>query len=171
MPMITIPMGITDTTQLAVLAPRITQKQVQPASTQWSAGKIDVSGKSLGLINLLWRTNLAATLINYGVPHYAKYAKINPHLTEDGRYPHDFNLPKTVDQMKVLDSKYLFRTYSVVPSSTFQKIHTDCTYCLPFVTILVPIALPPWQHKSRNIDYILYISANKTLQQTANSTV
>ncbi len=51
--MITIPMGITDTTQLAVLAPRITQKQVQPASTQWSAGKIDVSGKSLGLINLL----------------------------------------------------------------------------------------------------------------------
>ncbi len=27
-------------------------------------------------------------------------------MTEEGRYPQEFNLPKTVDQMKVLDSKW-----------------------------------------------------------------
>ena len=103
-------MGIIGITQLAALAPRITQKPVQPAYTPLSVGKFDSFGKSLGLTNLFRRTNLAASLTNYGVPHYAKYAKINPHLTEDGRYPQDFNLPKTVDQMKVLDSQYLFQT-------------------------------------------------------------
>ena len=107
MPMILIQKETTDITRLAVPVRPIAQRRIQLVYTLLSAGKSNCGpSRSQWLIGSVWSVNLAATLANYGVPHYAKYAKINPHMTEEGRYPQEFNLPKTVDQMKVLDSKW-----------------------------------------------------------------
>ncbi len=54
------------------------------------------------------RTNLAATLANAQINPTSKYGKVFPHMCDDGRYPSDFNTPKTVETMKVLDSKSFF---------------------------------------------------------------
>lgn len=47
---------------------------------------------------------MVATLINSQVVGSAKHAKIFPHVGEDGQYPKEFNTPKTVEMMRVLDS-------------------------------------------------------------------
>ena len=47
---------------------------------------------------------MVATLINSQVVGSAKYAKIFPHVGEDGQYPKEFSTPKTVETMRVLDS-------------------------------------------------------------------
>ena len=47
---------------------------------------------------------MAATLCNMNIAGTAKHAKVHPHVCEDGRYPPEFNTPKTVEVMKVLDS-------------------------------------------------------------------
>jgi hypothetical protein len=60
------------------------------------------------------RTNLAATLANAQINPSSKYGKVFPHMCDDGRYPSDFNTPKTVETMKVLDSKYPFFCYLVL---------------------------------------------------------
>ncbi|MCJ1473795.1 hypothetical protein MMC13_002446 [Lambiella insularis] len=56
-------------------------------------------------------TNLAAQLANGQVSSSAKYGKIFPHLCEDGRYPPDFNIPKTVETIRLLDSSQLERIF------------------------------------------------------------
>ncbi|MCJ1242084.1 hypothetical protein MMC14_010091 [Varicellaria rhodocarpa] len=61
------------------------------------------------LIHRLYRINLAAQLVNGQISHSAKYGKVFPHLCDDGRYPSDFNLPKTVEVMKILDNSQLDR--------------------------------------------------------------
>ena len=50
------------------------------------------------------RTNVYASLNNSQVSGTQKYAQIFPHMCDDGRYPNDFRLPKTVEAMKILDS-------------------------------------------------------------------
>lgn len=49
---------------------------------------------------------MAASLINVQVGPLAKHAKIFPHVCDDGRYPPEFNTPKTVETMRVLDSMF-----------------------------------------------------------------
>lgn len=68
------------------------------------------------------RTNLAATLANALISPTSKYGKVFPHMGDDGRYPTDFNTPKTVETMKVLDSKL---TPSSLHSSSNPKLNTD----------------------------------------------
>ncbi|MCJ1399465.1 hypothetical protein MMC11_002667 [Xylographa trunciseda] len=48
-------------------------------------------------------TNLAAQLANSQVSYSAKYGKLYPHMCEDGRYPADFNIPKTVETIRLLE--------------------------------------------------------------------
>lgn len=48
---------------------------------------------------------MVASLINVQVGHLAKHAKIFPHICEDGRYPAEFSTPKTLETMRVLDSR------------------------------------------------------------------
>ena len=50
------------------------------------------------------RTNVYASLNNSQVSGTQKYAQIFPHMCDDGRYPNDFRLPKTVETLKILDS-------------------------------------------------------------------
>ena len=49
---------------------------------------------------------MAAGLINMQVAHSAKHAQIFPFLCHDGRLPTEFNGPRTVETMRVLDSMY-----------------------------------------------------------------
>lgn len=58
------------------------------------------------LTNPFPRTNLAATLANAQISPTSKYGNVFPHMNEEGRYPSDFNLPRTVEYMKVLDSRF-----------------------------------------------------------------
>lgn len=50
------------------------------------------------------RTNVYASLNNSQVLGTNKYAQIFPHMADDGRYPKDFLMPKTVETLKILDS-------------------------------------------------------------------
>ncbi|KAL8826518.1 MAG: hypothetical protein Q9191_003756 [Dirinaria sp. TL-2023a] len=61
------------------------------------------------LTHMINRTNLAASLINIQISPTAKYAKIFPHMCDDGSFPVDFRTPKTVETMRVLDNSQLDR--------------------------------------------------------------
>lgn len=54
----------------------------------------------------LCRDNKLACLLNGAIPPYAKYGLVHPMRGKDGEYPADFRHPKTVDTMRVLDSKF-----------------------------------------------------------------
>lgn len=64
-------------------------------------------------------------------------------MTEEGRYPQDFNLPKTVDQMKVLDSKPTPSPALVAsPPDVLKGLCTRIPCCLLVNHSSAPITLP-----------------------------
>ncbi|KAI9815267.1 MAG: hypothetical protein M1827_002747 [Pycnora praestabilis] len=63
----------------------------------------------MGLNDLLRRNNLAVTLANNNINYRAQYSQVHPKMCTDGRYPQDFQLPKTVEEVKVLDGSQLDR--------------------------------------------------------------
>lgn len=61
------------------------------------------------------RINVAASLVNIQISATAKYAKVFPHMCDDGSFPTDFMTPKTVETMRVLDSTSLFTSRAHSP--------------------------------------------------------
>ena len=54
---------------------------------------------------LVRKTNLAVALTNSQVSARAKFTLLHPMMSGTGRYPEDFNVPKTVETVKLFDSK------------------------------------------------------------------
>ncbi len=50
---------------------------------------------------------MSASLRNGSIINPARFAQVFPMKCEDGSYPPDYKHAKTVETMKVLDSKYL----------------------------------------------------------------
>lgn len=82
---------------------------------------------------MIHRNNLAAALINGSIGHKAQYSQVHPFLCHDGRAPQDFQIPRTVDSMRILDSK-IADTFSLLDqtSTDYQTLnwtascrHTD----------------------------------------------
>ncbi|KAI9791768.1 MAG: hypothetical protein M1816_003578 [Peltula sp. TS41687] len=59
--------------------------------------------------DLIRRTNLAVALANSNIREKAQYSLIHPMMTRDGRYPPDFQQPKTVEAFKLMDGTQLDR--------------------------------------------------------------
>lgn len=52
------------------------------------------------------RDNRVAALLNGAILAPAKFAQVHPLRCDDGTYPADFQFPKTVEAMKILDSEW-----------------------------------------------------------------
>lgn len=63
-------------------------------------------GSEASLEDHVRRTNLAVALANSQVSSRARYALLHPMTTSDGRFPEDFNVPKTVESVSQFDSRY-----------------------------------------------------------------
>lgn len=50
------------------------------------------------------RTNVAVMRLNATISPNARYAKVFPHMTDDGNFPEEFSAAKTVGMMRNLDS-------------------------------------------------------------------
>ncbi|KAI9704423.1 MAG: hypothetical protein M1836_007286 [Candelina mexicana] len=59
----------------------------------------------LGINDTVRRTNLAVTLANNSIGYKSQYSQVHPKICSDGRYPPDFQLPKTVEEVRVLDGE------------------------------------------------------------------
>ncbi len=98
------------------------------------------------------RTNLAATLANAQINPTSKYGKVFPHMCDDGRYPSDFNTPKTVETMKVLDSKSFFlkKSHSHSTHAPFRikndSIPLQFSPSHPSLTVTKPLRLSTRPH-------------------------
>ncbi|KAL9576537.1 MAG: hypothetical protein Q9212_007014 [Teloschistes hypoglaucus] len=55
------------------------------------------------------RDNRVAALLNGAILAPAKFAQVHPLRCDDGTYPADFQAPKTVEAMKILDNSQLDR--------------------------------------------------------------
>lgn len=87
------------------------------------------------------RNNLAASLINVQISPTAKYAKIFPHMCDDGSFPVDFRTPKTVETMRVLDSEpayLLSRRMCLESTSSNMLTHPDRFAARPHHAIISP---------------------------------
>ncbi|KAL8986205.1 MAG: hypothetical protein Q9205_000279 [Flavoplaca limonia] len=59
------------------------------------------------------RDNLATAMANAAIVNPARFAQVHPMRCEDGSYPPDYANAKTVEVMRVLDSKYLWRSSKI----------------------------------------------------------
>jgi hypothetical protein len=64
------------------------------------------------LANGLRRTNLASALANCYVSGGARHANIFPMMMLNGQFPRDFQMPRTVDQLRMMDCKTPFLRYT-----------------------------------------------------------
>ncbi|KAF2231653.1 hypothetical protein EV356DRAFT_286580 [Viridothelium virens] len=55
------------------------------------------------------RHNLAVALVNSQLNSSARYGQLQPMMCRDGRFPDDFRLPKTIEEVKVIDPTRLER--------------------------------------------------------------
>ncbi|KAI4275891.1 MAG: hypothetical protein LQ337_002856 [Flavoplaca oasis] len=69
------------------------------------------------------RDNLATAMANAAIVNPARFAQVHPMRCEDGSYPPDYANAKTVEVMRVLDSKYLWRSSKIEQS--LREIVTD----------------------------------------------
>ncbi|MCJ1361130.1 hypothetical protein MMC16_000227, partial [Acarospora aff. strigata] len=60
-------------------------------------------GHEADLNETVRRTNLAVALVNGSIGHKAQYSQVHPFMCHDGRFPQDFQIPRTVESMKILD--------------------------------------------------------------------
>ena len=67
---------------------------------------------------LSFRTNLAVALVNGSIGHKAQYSQVHPFMCHDGRFPQDFQIPRTVESMKILDSEFA-HSFLLVRSGTY----------------------------------------------------
>jgi hypothetical protein len=54
---------------------------------------------------LVRKTNLAVSLANHNISPRAQYTQVHPMMCSDGKFPVDFQVPKTVEAVKLLDSR------------------------------------------------------------------
>ncbi|KAK5156810.1 hypothetical protein LTR04_005577 [Oleoguttula sp. CCFEE 6159] len=66
-------------------------------------------GPEYGVEEMVRRTNLAVHFANERVTHNMRYAQLHPAMCRDGRFPVDFRMPKTVEEVKVMDPSKLDR--------------------------------------------------------------
>ncbi|KAF2191053.1 hypothetical protein K469DRAFT_363141 [Zopfia rhizophila CBS 207.26] len=59
--------------------------------------------------DLVRRTNLLVQFVNSQVTHTARYGQLQPKMRSDGKFPPDFRVPKTVEEVKVMDPSTLDR--------------------------------------------------------------
>lgn len=62
-------------------------------------------------------------MANAAIVNPARFAQVHPMRCEDGSYPPDYANAKTVEVMRVLDSKYLWRSSKIEQS--LREIVTD----------------------------------------------
>ncbi|KAK2767782.1 hypothetical protein FQN54_003941 [Arachnomyces sp. PD_36] len=55
------------------------------------------------------KTNLAVALANHNISHRAQFSQIHPMMCPDGRFPVDFQIPRTVESVKLFDNTQLDR--------------------------------------------------------------
>ena len=67
-----------------------------------------------------FRYNVKATERNWNVPGGSQHANVFPLMNHEGHFPSDFQMAKTVDLVRVLDSKYfrILFIYIVIVSYT-----------------------------------------------------
>lgn len=58
------------------------------------------------LNEMVRKTNLAVALANHNVSH--RYSQIHPMMCSDGKFPAELQVPKTLESMKLLDSRSSF---------------------------------------------------------------
>jgi len=73
-------------------------------------------------VTTIHRTNLAAALANGNIGPRAQYSQVHPFICHDGRYPQDFEIPRTVESMRILDSELQVSCFHTVK-------HIDHGYC------------------------------------------
>ncbi|KAI4109417.1 MAG: hypothetical protein L6R37_000574 [Teloschistes peruensis] len=59
------------------------------------------------------KDNRVAALLNGAILAPAKFAQVHPLRCDDGTYPADFQFPKTVEAMKILDKELRSRNFSI----------------------------------------------------------
>ncbi|KLJ06171.1 hypothetical protein EMPG_10400 [Blastomyces silverae] len=64
------------------------------------------NGSNMSTQEQVRRTNLAAALANGIVSPRASYMQLHPMMCADGRFPADFQVPRTVEGVLLLDSMY-----------------------------------------------------------------
>lgn len=57
--------------------------------------------------SLCTSTNLAVQIANGQITHSARYAQVQPKMCPDGRFPSDFRMAKTLEEVIVLDRMLL----------------------------------------------------------------
>ncbi len=81
--------------------------------------------ESLSLYDVIHRNNIAAALINGTIGPKAQYSQVHPFLCHDGRAPQDFQIPRTVESMRILDSKtagiFFFLDIKVLMTNTIRR--------------------------------------------------
>ena len=50
-----------------------------------------------------FRTNLMVQFVNCQISYSARYSQIQPKMCMDGRFPNEFRVPRTVEEMKSMD--------------------------------------------------------------------
>lgn len=78
------------------------------------------------LNELVRKTNLAVSLANHNISHRAQFSQIHPMMCLDGRFPGDFQTPRTVESVRLFDSTlFPFHTHLVnIPLSKRNNRHT-----------------------------------------------
>ncbi|KAF2111706.1 hypothetical protein BDV96DRAFT_175844 [Lophiotrema nucula] len=59
--------------------------------------------------DMVRRTNLMVQFVNCQVSYSARYSQIQPKMCMDGRFPNEFRVPRTVEEMKSMDPSTLDR--------------------------------------------------------------
>ncbi|WEW55136.1 hypothetical protein PRK78_000564 [Emydomyces testavorans] len=86
---------------------------------------------------LVRRTNLAVSLANHNVNPRSQVSMVHPMMCADGRFPVDFRTPKTIEEIKLLDSTqidgilqdykipYDTRSLLNILASSGTRVHAD----------------------------------------------
>ncbi|KAJ9193758.1 hypothetical protein DTO164E3_7687 [Paecilomyces variotii] len=94
--------------------PRFTTPGQMPPRSPFPAGsgRFEEMGggynHEMSLNETVRKTNLAVALANHYASHQ-KYSQIHPMMCSDGRFPPDFQVPKTLESMRLLDNTQLDR--------------------------------------------------------------
>lgn len=86
------------------------------------------------------KTNLAVALANSQISSRAKFSLLHPMVASDGRFSEDFNVPKTVESVKLFDSR-LAHTARVDPGLILTEYRHATRPCASILQITLRQAL------------------------------
>ncbi|PGH18048.1 hypothetical protein AJ79_00674 [Helicocarpus griseus UAMH5409] len=124
-------------------------------------------GHEWNIQELVRRTNLAAALANGIVSPRANYMQLHPMMCADGRFPVDFQVPRTVEGVMLLDNTQLDRILSE------YKLHFDTRSLLVslpprFRSSLVNTMSPISRFRQAKLQLLLeYLGASRIVEDRA----